>query len=404
MKSIIKILGTLFSNAIYILKTDFKWMFGILLLWVYRVVALSADSAGFAKGLQVVCIIGLFYYARKLTRCSLTSPYREGNAPMKWMIAYFILGLISTAWSYNPQFSSFLSLEKLVFVFLIYALFTLFDDLKELERFIVMGFLGIMLYEVIIWRIFKEQSLFTHVLTTASCAAILFAYCIGELLAKRVNDPLRDKMLRSALILSLVVLVISTSGGANGSAALALGIAMIVSGKLVWGALVCFGGGVLYLQQDLADRLMTFLMPGKSERQIETLTGRDNIWKWIEYYGSQKPMCGWGYACIERVISDRHFALTDAHNNYYGAWGGTGYIGLFLLIGNHISQIFIGLKKRLQFGYSGLLCATCAAALNGYTYGFLSGKGCTITLFYITIMVATLRYSQLSVYDGESIE
>lgn len=404
VKAIVDLLRTLLLDGRHILISKFKWMFILLFLWVYRVVAISADSGGYARALQVLCIMGLFYHAWRVNRRSLTYPFMKGSASVKWMMAYLTLGLISTLWSYNPQFSFFLAFEKMVIVMVVIAMFSIYDDLKKVEEFMVKSLLGIMLFEVVIWRIFKENSLFAHMLTTGSCGAILFAYCIGELFAKRVKDRSRDKMLRSVLIISLVVLIVSTSGGANASAALALGVALLVSGKMIWGGLLCIGGGTLYIQQEWMDVVINFMMPGKTQEQIETATGRENIWELIKFYGSQKPMWGWGYACIERVISDRNFPLTDAHNNYYGAWGGTGYIGLILLIGNHVSQIFISLKKHLKFGYSGLLCATCAAALNGYSFGFLSGKGCTIAVFYLAIMVATQRYSQIKVYDGKILK
>lgn len=56
-------------------------------------------------------------------------------------------------------------------------------------------------------------------------------------------------MLKAAMIISVFFLVISTSGGANASAALGFGVALLVCGKFIWGLLLLLAGGAIYFSR-----------------------------------------------------------------------------------------------------------------------------------------------------------
>ena len=123
----------------------------------------------------------------------------------------------------------------------------------------------------------------------------------------------------------------STSGGANASAALGIAIAFVVSGKIVWGLIIAIVGALLMLNDALFDKIFVMLMQGKSERDIQSATGRTAIWEAMMPLANEKPLWGWGYAAMERLMTDRNIMrLTDVHSNFYGAYGGTGIIGLVL--------------------------------------------------------------------------
>lgn len=375
--------------------SSYRWFAVLVLLWTFRVTAMPADSAGLARGLQVGTVLLLLCIVRKYYRNALLFGWKEGNTAIKWIFAYFILGVLSTTWSYLPQFSLFLAFEKIVLLSVVFVFFYLFEDFESLERAMLLSLTGLLLFEAICCRVDSGMPLFIHSLPNGSCAAILLSYCIGEWMAGKKQDADRNQLLKSIAIVSLIVLITSTSGGANASAAFGVCIAFLLSGKIFWALLLLFFAFFLYLNQNWIDNIIYFIMPGKNKTSITTATGRTNIWEQIRFFTAQRPWLGWGYAAIERLISDRKFPLTDAHNNWYGAYGGTGIIGLVLLIIHQFFQLLAGLRRKLLVGYTGLICALSAATLNGYSYGYLSGKACSITFFYFVLIVAVVRFEQL---------
>lgn len=398
MKSVIILIKEIGLSIRYVWHSKFRWLVILVLLWVFRVTAMPADDAGIAKGLQVVTIMGMLLITGKYSNKPLLMGWRKGNSAVRWMMAYLLLGMVSTLWSFVPQFSFFLSFEKIVLISVSFVALGLFVDFLALEKFMLLALTGCMLFEAIVWRTDAGVTLLTHSLTNGTCAAMLLSYSIGEWLVDKIGNRRRIRLFKGICMLSILVLIGSTSGGANASAALGVAIAFFLSGNIVWALLLMMMVVLLYLNQDWMDNIIRTLMPGKTETDITTATGRSFIWERIRLYAAEKPLLGWGYASIERLISVRDFPLTDAHNNWYGAYGGTGLIGLILLIMHQISLLFTAFKRKMKPGYTGLTCALSCATFNGYSFGYISGKACTITLFYFIMMVAVVRFEQL-LYD-----
>lgn len=213
-------------------------------------------------------------------------------------------------------------------------------------------------------------------------------------------DLERENTLRNTLILSIIILITSTSSGANIAAILGCCIALLFSGNIIWTCLILIIGVILYLNQDLIMHLMLLVMPGKTEAIIESGNGRETIWNGILAVAAQRPLIGWGYACGERVASNYlNWTLSDSHNNYLGVYGGLGWIGLFFLIIHQIVTLWTAFTKRMKIGYTGLLCGLCCATINGYSYGYLSGKACSITVIYFSMVILTFIYSKIRNYD-----
>lgn len=105
-------------------------------------------------------------------------------------------------------------------------------------------------------------------------------------------------------------------------------------------------------------------------------------------------MFGWGFACAERVVSVKGTVLSpDAHNNYIGFYGSLGYAGCVLAALHFVTSLF-HFQNSLKRGYLGLMCAMVVALVNGYSYGFLSGKACVITIAYFAIIVAGYHFKR----------
>lgn len=144
------------------------------------------------------------------------------------------------------------------------------------------------------------------------------------------------------MLVSLVLLITSTSSGANASCIAGIGTAMLFSGHAAWGALIACVGGIAYIFQDQLMDLLLIIMPGKTRETIESATGRDRLWNQILHFAAQKPIFGWGFACAERVVSVKGTVLSpDAHNNYIGFYGSLGYVGCVLAGLHFVTSLFL---------------------------------------------------------------
>lgn len=398
MKSIFVLLKEIWKGCVALLKSKYKWMLVFFVIWVYRVSCMPAGAGGLAQGLQILTTFGLLFLAIRANSKSVSSALFHAKMPNTTMTGYLLLALVSTLWSYKPMLSFFMSLEKLVFMIALFAVFSKFKTFQNAERTFVYLMVGMLVFNGIATRVMGYQGWIGHDLQQGSCAAMCFSYCCGEYLAKKTKDRARYKMLMASMLISVFFLAISTSGGANASAALGFGVALLVCGKFVWGILLLAFGGALYVFKDLAGDIFSFLMAGKSEDDIKSSTGRTAIWEVVDELGAEKPYLGWGYAAMERYITDIGIMpLTDLHSNYYGSYGSTGIVGLGLLIIHHVCAMLYTFGKRLKPGYVGLLSAISCGTLNGYSYGFLSGKTAIITVVYLAVLMMAFIYSRVRI-------
>ena len=216
----------------------------------------------------------------------------------------------------------------------------------------------------------------------------------------------RRRLLRGCMWLTFLVLVTSTSGSANVSAFVAVGIALFLSRKKVY-AIICLTLVIIiWANLDKLDSLLLFLMPGKTLEVIESGNGRDYIWNRLLLLAEERPMLGWGFACVERVnqsIFDGQ-SLSDAHSNYIGMYGSLGLFGLCVFV-VHILCVVLYMLKRIRIkGFLGLFCAYICLSVNGYSYGFLSGKTCSITVCYIVVIVLSFFFNRVYEKNRSRIE
>ena len=192
-------------------------------------------------------------------------------------------------------------------------------------------------------------------------------------------------------------MVTSTSSGANAAAIFGFALACLFGGKVLWAALIMAGALFLLLNQDMITEIILTLNPGKTLEMIESGNGRETIWAALMENAKQRPILGWGFACIERTASNvlQDQILSDAHNNYIGMYGSLGIVGLTLFVFHLIASAFTAFKNKVKPGYLGVFAAIAAAAVNSYSYGFLSGKGCSITVVYFALIVLTYYYRKV---------
>lgn len=391
----IKFLKELFLILLNTLKSRYKWIVILFLLWLYRVDYIVADSGGIAKGLQVITIFGLLYCVLNKFPHVISYSYRYTNIASQSILWFYSFAVLSTLWAFIPTFAFFLSFQNIVIMFTLIWMFRQVNSFKSMERLFLLFSITTTLFEVIVFR-FYEPVLFIHFLPGGSTSAICISYCIGELMVKKEMDRSRKKLLLNILTISIIILVTSTSSGANVAAILGCCIALFFSGNTFWACLIICIGLFLYFNQDLIMQLLLLVMPGKTEAIIESGNGRNTIWDGILAVTAQRPLIGWGYACGERVASNYlNWTLSDAHNNHLGIYGGLGWIGLILFIYHQIVTLWSAFINRIKVGYTGLFCGLCCATINGYSYGYLSGKACSITVIYLAMVILTFMYGKV---------
>lgn len=402
MINYIKLLVSIFF---LIIRGSYKWMAILFILWLYRVDFIEADGGGVAKSLQVFTIFGMLLLVLKYKRNIIYLAYTRRGMPVKTVLWLYSFALISTAWAFSPTFAFFLSFQNLVLVFVLLWMFGNFKDFKSMEKGFICLAMSTVLFEIITIRIVDQPTLFIHFLPAGSSAAICFSYCIGELLSEKKKDIQRRRFLKNTLIISLFILITSTSSGANVSAILGFSLALFFSGKMMYAIPLFLASIVFYQNQDLLNSLILFVMPGKTMEVIESGNGRETIWNGIVAVTAERSFYGWGFSCGERVASSYlNWTLSDAHNNYLGFYGGLGFIGIILLVFHQFATVLYSFSKRMKIGYLGLFCALCCASVNGYTYGFLSGKACSITVIYFAMLVLSYTYSKVIPYDHSAIK
>ncbi len=388
-------LKSLFQSLAVVLHSKYKWLLILFVLWLYRVDFISADGGGLAKGLQVITIFGLLYLVLSNKKSIVSYAYNRTNLPVQSVLWLYTYAVISTLWALIPTFAFFLSFQNVVLIFVLLWVISLARDFIQMEKFLLIFSVLVTLFEVVCIRILNSPTLFIHYLSGGSAAAICIAYSVGELLANHRLNKERKKLLKNTLLISLFILVTSTSSGANASAVFGFIVALFLSGKFLYALLLLCFGLFLYLNPHLIETLILMVMPGKTLDSLQSSSGRTALWDILYELAAQKPLFGWGYACIERAVTQTGFMASDAHNNYLGIYGSLGIVGCIFLAIQMLSSVVYTLQRRMRPGYVGLTCAFCCAILNGYSYGFLSGKACSITVIYFCLVILTFTYSKV---------
>lgn len=390
----ISFLKELWSYLQLVWKSKFKYMLLLFALWLYRIDFMPDTGGGMAKVVQIVALVGLFYMMKKYRSGILGYSFTHTNTATKSCLLLYVYGVISALWAFMPSMAFFMAFQNVVMIMLMVWYFGMFRDFRSMERGFIVFTLSMVLFESICSRIWNP-SLMIHFLGGASSSALCFVYSSSEWM--RAQDEKRKHFLKYAMILSFVLMVTSTSSGANASALFGFALACLFAGKVLWAALIMGGTLFLLLNQDMIAEIILTLNPGKTMEMIESGNGRETIWAALMENAKQRPILGWGFACIERTASGvlPGQILSDAHNNYIGMYGSLGIVGLILFVFHLIASAFTAFKNKLKPGYLGLFTAIAAAAVNSYSYGFLSGKGCSITVVYFALIVLTFYYRKV---------
>ena len=398
MSSLFYISGQLFHSLIWMLKSKYKWVLIFYGFWIYRVSLMTGAGGGvFAVVSQLIPLFGLYFIAINYKNNIIGYAFGHTNWAIRSCLVLYILGVVSTLWAFMPSLAAFMAIQNVIMIAVLVCFFSQFKSFKETEKAFILFVLFSSFVEAVGARI-ETPGLFSHKLGAGSTAAMCFTYCFAELVSMNFIDENRKKRLKGSTILSLILVIIRTSGGANAAALVGVAVGLFFSKKKIYGLLLIILGIILFLYTEMIDDIILALMPGKSMEQIESSHGRTVLWEAMLSTMPGREWIGWGFACGERRATGLVYGgipVVESHNGYIGMYCGMGIIGCFFM-GFHLVVSFLTfVKKRDRVGYVGLLSAFACACTNAYSYGFFSGKGSTIIVVFFALIVLSYYYSKV---------
>lgn len=374
------------------------WIPILLFLFALRVVVLIRRQ-GDVTTLDIYSLVQIAIILL-LTFAILFQPYLQSalramlRPPGGFFLAIYVIGVLSATWSEIPKLSGFFAYQGLVLVVAAVVFFYQQMLRGNLERAALWMSMVLLLMNVVgharVHMVgFNLESWHTN--SYSAVAAMLAAYCLGELWSARGKlDKRRRRLLKTCLVIALFFLVLGTSGGSNVAFALGVIGALLYSAKRKLKAFaipLIAVAVVVYLV--IPEFLVAVLLPGKTMESVETLTGRTRIWELYWDMFLANPILGVGFGVPERVAS---LYTTNTHNIVIGIAASLGMFGLtfFLLYLFSLAKRLLGMHSKV--GYAGVACAIGVGLANGMTVGFLtSGSGPAFMAFAIWNAVLVLK-------------
>lgn len=372
------------------LNGRYRWIIILLTVWLFRIEFIM----GAGQALQVGSFALACYIAFKMRSGIVHVMSFQTNSAVRAMVLFYTYAIISCTWSVWPSYSLALAVQD--FMVIAFAVLVLKRDytFAQLEK-IFLVFSAFMIIFLFISSRITQTGVFVHHLTSGSVSAMVLAYCFAEYLGCDKTEKKRIDFLKNTMVLAFVPLILATSTGAYVAALAGVAVAFLFSRKRIYVVVALLIAVVLAVYQDLADKIMDIVFTGKDQTAITTVSGREILWDMIKEFAKERPWFGWGFGGVERAITfEGEMAAMDAHNSYLGIWGGLGFVGCglgILFLYRLVSEMWKNITLR---GYAGIAAALVTAFVNAYTFGFLSGKTCSITIMFFVLVVLTDVYAE----------
>lgn len=251
-----------------------------------------------------------------------------------WLLLYYAFGTLSALWSLMPLYTFFRGIQVLsqfLAVFVILAKARTFAA-RELT-FLAAGVLAIVLeiggHFRLVGGVPSIAAL--HTCSYSNMGLMLFVYCLAEYPG---CEPSRQRTLWWFGAAGLAAVVLGTSATTNLSVVFGALVAVIVSarrggGQPVKALALCLLILLGLLAWFAQDSVMAWLMPNKTAAEIESFTGRRNLWEQLGGLFHQNPLLGLGFVASTRT---GEVAVHDAHNGLLQALLDTGILGVGILV------------------------------------------------------------------------
>ncbi|HEC99034.1 MAG TPA: O-antigen ligase family protein [Proteobacteria bacterium] len=317
-----------------------------LLVWVVRVTVFIRQRGDFAAvdlhaGVQIAVVLFMFLV---LLLSARVAPMwsRLARTSVRLLFLYYSLSAISALWSSMPSYTAYRAFEFIVSLMAVFVALSYSPNLAAAERKALFICFVVLIFSMYVNIKFYglSFSLFDwHTNSYSASAAIMFCYCVGEYFSA---DKKRAKTLKRYGILSLGALIIGTSAASNIAALCGLVVLLFLYRRLGWVTVAIFLLSMMFLTGSDFSFFKDILFPGKTEQQISTLGGREQMWETFKIMIAERPFYGHGFAVLSTGRGGAF--VSHPHNSLYSVLLGTGAIGA-LAFGSYLFRL---LREGMQ--------------------------------------------------------
>lgn len=333
-----------------------------------------------------ICMLAIFI-SPKLKRTGLEIKFSS----IKYFLAYYIVCLTSTYWSFFQKYTFFRSSEMIVLIILTLLIMIYYHDFFSAERAYLFVSLIAVLFGIIMHLklgSFQISLSKLHTNQYSTISGMAFIYCLAE----RFNAGRARKMYltKLALIFAFFTLL-GTSATSNVAAfvGILVVLALVRTSKLELFFFVSMGVLALYLSGSFDQFWMDTLFPGKTEHDLVTLRGRKYMWSAYTALIAKQPLQGYGFATVSRMGTFwGTMTKTHAHNGILEVLLGTGLAGgsIFLVWLVWVFKEMLQAYKTNKIGSVGFIGAFIVAMVNNMGRSMIGGAFDAPSLMFLLLL------------------
>jgi O-antigen ligase len=316
-----------------------------------------------------------------------------------YFVTYYLVALLSAAWSVLPLFSGYRGTEVLSQILVAPLVLYYSRSFERAEKFLLHFSLAASVMSLLgTWRLtgvaLGHQALHSNVYPAVTGA--ICVYCLGE--SVRAGAQRKRWLRKWALVFGCLTLAGTSSGSmiATATGVLIIGFFERMDKRVLWAGAVAVlivlgAGGVL------RDFWWEMFFAQKEVEKVASLSGRRHLFEAYVEAVKERPIYGHGFAVVSR-IGNRYgtVATTSAHNGFFEMILGAGVIGLFLGLAWLISlarELVAAMRHRMPgaVGVSGALVVFSVNNLTISAYGGAWNVVVTHVALVISLFVLYVR-------------
>jgi O-antigen ligase len=321
-------------NKIYV-----RLIYIFIMLWVARIGLFIRQRDNYAAidmlALIQIGIVGLIFVFFFL---SPTRNFRRQikNSSLKFYFFYLVLGALSAFWSANPKFSMYRAMEAFALsaavLYFCMSARTVQEGIQRVQLImwpsLLLNWLGLILLVGFSWRLRLNGF--------GAMAALTACFFVAWILADRKSQSWK-KFFQAGLGVFFIFISYSLASWWS----LWFGVCYCVfftRHKAMVIFLILVGATLFFMvEQDTRQDLILF---DKKYENLQSMTGRDKLWRDYWAASRERPFLGFGFAVGAREVGYRY--TTNTHNVFFGALLGLGWVGVAIL-----GLFFISLAREL---------------------------------------------------------
>lgn len=257
------------------------------------------------------------------------------EAPVRWLLLYYVFATLSALWSLMPYYTLFRGVEVLAQFLAVFVILAHARGFAAREfTFLAVGAIAIVLEIAGNARLSGgiDSIEAMHTCSYSNVGLMLFAYCLAEYPG---CEPPRRRTLFWFGLVGLAAIVVGTSATTNVSAVVGILLAVIISVRRsglqpITVLAICLLLFLAVLAVFARDSALSWLMPNKSAEEIQSFSGRRELWQNLSLSGAlhESPVLGLGFVASTRADD---LALYNAHNALLQTLLDTGLLGTAIL-------------------------------------------------------------------------